>query len=194
MADRRALPDHRGRAAEPGPPGRSAGSAPRLSRIALSGRGGGHLRPMGLIARRTRSGAGPAWRRHVGRLSGGDADFSRARRRDRIRAAALRHGRSDARRAIDDSGRPGDRRRTHQRLRLAVDLHRQRAARAPCRAADPSLDAARSNAGRRLRPADRGHRSCRRRAVRGFPVEPDDLPDEAQERAALARFGGRRRL
>jgi len=26
------------------------------------------------------------------------------------------------------------------------------------------------------------------------PAEPNDLPDEAQERAALARFGGRRRL
>ena len=152
------------------------------------------MRPIRLNPCRTGGGAHPARRRHLGRLSGGDADFARARRSDRIEAAALCIRRYDAFGLLDDGGRPRDRRAFGQRIRLAVDLHDQCAAGADCRAVDPDLDAARSCAGAHLRPADERHRSRRHRSVRGVSAEPDGVFDEPEKRAALACFGGFGRL
>jgi MFS family permease len=72
----------------------------------------------GLVAVRILLGVGTS-----GGLSGGDADFARARRDNRIEAAALCIRRYDPFGLLDDGGRPRHRRAFGQRIRLAVDLH-----------------------------------------------------------------------
>ena len=111
--------------------------------------------------------------------------FPHPRRPDRIQAATRRHGHSVAGGIFDDRSRPADRRCSHQRLWLAVDLHRQCAARA---APGPALDSKGSDASARFRAARGRRRPHRHRAFRCLPPEPRGLPDEPQDRTVSGWF------